>query len=496
MNKRNLLLWCIVVVSGLSAVVQDLPDIEISGPSPLKSTLEKKGLFSSELYIPDVVDSLQPIIPQIVPIISQPPEQKLRAVCLDLSNRGFHSKFIANEFIFDSLHLSASAGYQVPKNSWSQFYGKAGIIQNAPYHTLGLFFDYLNNRSPKNIKYQSDSSINLNYDFNNILGISLPCDIWFDSEFHYNQYRLRLPDKESERYYWNNSLQFRYSYSGLYEFVLGAAYTQKTPVFSVNASKIQSEPEESLDFLRGLSLYATDNRVVPGVYLSKRFMPFNDTSVLLYQESKVRTHDISDLLLEQPWQYGRDKSIVSFNPLNSHLIVNNKSLSIAKLPLNLSGDMGIGYYVDEPTYSAVSIADDLPVAKPENILQGNLDLSCRVSRESLSFTQSVKLDKGWLAGHSYSELSYLPLFSLESVFGYQYRGFDFAVWLNQFYNTIDDNTEHLRESVDLGAKVDYRFKPDIILYGKLSNLLNKGKYVYRTLPVVPASVLIGFEYYF
>lgn len=56
MSNKLIAIVVISIASYLSGVVMDLPDIEISGPSALKSTLEKRGIISSELNIPDVVD--------------------------------------------------------------------------------------------------------------------------------------------------------------------------------------------------------------------------------------------------------------------------------------------------------------------------------------------------------------------------------------------------------------------------------------------------------
>jgi len=517
MNRITILLLSLVIVSALTAVVQDLPDIEISGPSPLKSTLEKRGELSSELYISDVVDSLQPVFPPIVPEAKPIITQRNRALNLSIGNHTFHANFLANKFILEPYSLFGSANYYTPKQKWSQFDGTIGILRqtdsqqcridapvcpssriDAPVcSSLGLFVNSVRSKSSNIYKYQSDSAVNLMYNFNSVFGSPLPFEVNFDSAYHYYQDSRDTTDIESEMYYWNNRLRLKSNFISQYNLGCDASYIQKTPILSLEAMRKQSDDEEPFDFLKGLTVYATDKRIVPGIYLSKTFDKIAEsTNLLLYQDSSLKTWDTYDLMLSQPWQKRQEKAIVSINPLNSHLVITNNSLRVKLRHIYLSADIGIQYFVDEPIYTASIVSNALPIARAEGILKSNLTLTGKISKDSLSFSQSCQIDKGWLSAHAYSALYYQPLISAESLVKYAWQDFALAGLLKQYYYTQSEDGKFLREAIDLGAKLEYSVRQEVTLYCQISNLLNRGKYVYKTLPTEPASIMLGAMFYF
>lgn len=491
MNKYIVFLLGILFAASLLAEVQELPDIEISGPSLLKSTLEKKGLLHSELNVADVTDSLNPIFPPIVPMTLIAKQQKNHAAYLDISNLGFNSYFLMNNVVKDNGFISGTVNYYTPKSKWNQFNGELGLISNIEKSTLGLLIRNTSNHSPRNIKYQNDSSLKISYQLNDTHSPELPVELKISTDTHLYQDKTTIPNRKSTKYYLNNNFQFNYYFAEHQAFGFDASYIQNAPVIILQLLNTSSDEESKFDFVKSISISASETRFLPGIYLARRLMSLPETSLILYQESKIKVWDTYSLIKEQPWQYRQKKAIVSFNPLNAHLVADNKSLTIKDTPVVLSADAGIRYFVDEPLLVSNGLANDLPIAMPEGMLRSILNISAKISRAAWSYKQSFQLEKGWLAAHSYINQPYLPLFSAESRFDYKYRKFTFSASLDQSYRTQDERGNCLREAINPGAGVDYSINSDMTIYGKLSNLLNKGKYAYKTLPTEPASIMLG-----
>jgi hypothetical protein len=350
---------------------------------------------------------------------------------------------------------------------------------------------------PQGIHAQSDNSINLMYYTKPSRMLGMPLSLYAGAEFH--SYKIDKTDNTDSKTdnYVNANLKLAYYHDDNYILSAEGAYLQKVPVFTLQMAKADGADLSLLDILKGISVSATDVRIVPGLHLAKTLELSEHNALQFYQESEVITRDNYKVLLEQPWQYGKSKALVTFKPLNAHVSLANNSLAIGNTNVALSTDLGTAYLVDEPVYYAATVlGSPLPVSHPEGVLQSNFGLKCAMIMDSFSFKQSATLSKGWLAAHNYVQQPYEPLITLESMLCYSHHKLAASTWVNQYYQTFDNAHQYLREAVDIGAKLEYKISNDFAINGKLSNLLNKGKYIYQTIPTEPTSVAIGFRYNF
>ncbi len=499
MSNKLIAIVVISIASYLSGVVMDLPDIEISGPSALKSTLEKRGIISSELNIPDVVDSLKPIIPTMPEssiTYPRPKKQSKNALYSEAGNSGIKSSIMLSELFSQSNYFTANAGIHTPAKKWYQKELDAGIHHITEVTLIDFNINHIDIDTPKNISYQSDSSLQLMYDFNYNYELAFPYKMKFQTEFESYQNRNDILSRRTNKQYWNNQLTIKYLLNNIAEFTLDGSYIQESPILALKASRTLSVNKETWDFFKGVSLYISEKSIVPGIALSKRFSTFHETSLLICQESGFNVWNNYTLFIKQPWQYNQREAIISFYPLSANISMLNSSLEIMDLPLNLSSDYCIRYSINQPVLKSTSIAGDLPVAVPETVLESSLKCGFEIREDLVSFTQSFLFDKGWMVEHKYSAMSYLPMITSESSIDYTLNRFKFNLHFNQYYNTKDDTGAFLRDALDLGATVKYTLNHEAYIYLKLSNLLYKGKIVYRNLPAEPVELLLGLFYKF
>jgi len=501
MNKRIILaLFLIVFVISISALVQDLPDVEIFGPSELKSILEKKTVLNSDLLLNDIVDSLRPILPSIPPIEDPVNVYKKYSLYLDINTTSsFHSYLTADSVLAVPLSIKTFIEQKVLKKDWSDLSLKFYAQYQSEKSKFITGIKALNSYSPYVIDNQSVNSIKLHYMINQLNLFNKNVNMHIKAEIQSTSYENPISDNTKNKMYMNHNIGINFSASEDILVGLEAFYAYNTPLISVSLDFVDREDMNDYSFFKSILLYVSDKNIVPGIHLSKRTFLNKNNYIQLYQKSDVEIWDNYNLLINQPWQMLQTDALISFKPVNTHIIFSNKSLSFNGRPICLNADAGVQYLIDEPVYiKPVSdlLINALPLAEAENVLKSNIKLNGAYDTDGFSFSQSVSLEKGWVTTYSNATLPYLPLLTLDTDIEYNVESFKITNWLKQYYSTKTEEKEYLRESFDLGAKVEYNITPDFTIFIEGQNLLNKGKINYRTVPTEPASAMIGLLYIF
>lgn len=501
MNKKILVLLSLVaIVIHVSAAVQELPDVEIFGPSELKSILEKKSVLNSDLLLNDIVDSLRPILPDIPQQTSKTHPFNKYALYLDINTKfGFHSIFTADSVFSTPLSIRTDMEKNVIKEDWSNLALKLNTHYLFKRSKLTTSFATVNVYSPFDVDYQAVNAVKLHYSIDQVNAFNKMINLHMKAEIQNTRYENPISNSIKSNLYMNDNIGINFNANEDILVSLDAFYAYKTPLLTVNIGFNDSEDTDKFIFFNSISLAASDKKVVPGINLSKIAFINKNNYLQLFQESDIEIWDNYNLFLNQPWQQLQTDAILTFKPVNAHLIFNNKSFSINDRPVNIEADLGVRFNLDEPVYlmSGDNIYfKPLPFAEPENVLKNNISLAGSYQTDSFFLKQSVALERGWLTSNSNITLPYLPLVTLESNIDYKFKAVRIKSWLKQYYNTKTENKEYLRESLDLGAQVEYNINPDFTIFIKGQNLLNKGKYSYRTIPTEPTSAIIGLLYIF
>jgi hypothetical protein len=486
----------IFIFCNLLADTKDLPDVEISGPTIMKTVAGKGSILYHELLIPDIVDSLKPSLPRFPQEIDKIVEQDRYAAFIDAgSNFDIRANFVAKRFISVNNSITSSMESRHFRSDWSNLYFNTTFLRDLGDADLSTAIKVLNTKSNAIIKSHYDNSLTITYHFSNNLFKKYPIDVTIENEIHNNQVDYNKVFTYYKKNYTNHGLKTILVISQSNRLTADLLYKQSSPLVELKTEMMNNDEEKKLDFVKELSLFFSNNRLVPGMYLSKRIQINSNNNIHIYQRSSANAMDNYDITSKYLWQYPIKKSLVSFKPIDLSFIWDNSSINIANNHLAIKSEYNVSYSIDEPILSQKLnslVNKDLPQVTNIRALYNTLKIAGTYDYRNTSFNQSIAVQKGWNAQNDYQSMAYIPLVSLISSFDYNGREYLSSLWLKQYYNTKDDLDSYIRESIDAGARVGYNIRPDLLLYAEADNILNKGQYTYRTMPAKPMAIKAGF----
>lgn len=474
--------------------IQELPDVEISGPALLRSTLEKRSLSPEDLFISDIVDSLNPIFPRMIRDEIRYFKKKSSSLYADLNSVLGANLYLISDSIFTSpnsvyLNLRRSS----LKNEWSAIYGKVGIIFSMNDSQLVVYYKSTNAFSPISIEYQSDNAIHINYYLNKYNLFNKKLDIMLDFAVHSKRVEYDFSNSDDKSNYFSGHTKFISDITSSIGMDITAHYVHETPLIELNVDISRLTEDKSLDMIKCIGINITENHVVPSMHLAQRYIIDNSSYLFLYQKSSVDIKDNFSLLKEQPWQYDISDAFITFNPINFQVVYTYKNPVTHPINTILSAESGIKYSIDEPAYQTLD--GGLPFIYSADVLKTYLGASGDITYSDFSVKQSFELNKGWYTSNS-QNIHYLPLFTSKSSIKYRRDNYNISGWLNQYFGTKSDENKYLRDALVLGLGTEYNLRTNVTLYLKADNLLNKGRIIYRTVPEEPLSVKAGILYSF
>jgi hypothetical protein len=497
MKKIIIVSLILLITTVLVGDIQELPDVEITGPSSLDTYTGKKGLVSSELMIPDIVDSLRSILPTIPDENPVMRRQAGNAFYLNVNQRlGFKTYLICDSLFSKSSALFVGAEYETPRDEWKYFNGRLGLQHTTGASRLGISVGTINAYSPYLISRQTVNALNLYYNINNVIIFKRMLYINLTGELQQTHQVKRDEQDATDNLHVYNRVNLGYLHNYRNRFEIGGGLAFKTPYAYMKAGFVTGDEKSYYSFIRGLSVQVTDKRFMPCIHLSRIFQIDTNNSIQLYQKSDVKIHDTFRLLSEQPWQRMLSDVVCEYLPLNAHLIINNKSLDIGDVPISLTADLGLLYYIDKPVYHDLDDGNLFPMTTPQDVITNELSVRALYSGNVIRLSQELKLVRARLVDDADSRLPYQPELALFSSIEYRKKAFTAQAWLNQYFKTRNDIESNLRDSFDLGARVEYSFSQRFAVHLKAENVLNKGLYLFRTIPVMPPTYSAGFIFSF
>jgi len=494
MIRDNLIICLLLLFCSIIFASEELPDVEITGPSVIKSILEKRGLPYPDLLINDVVDSLQPIMP-VSPYRTPRNDStnKNFFTCEISNNFGFKASVVSDNLFKTPLLLSAKIDRRILKDEWNSTKASAGLLIDSKNNSLETKLKISSSKSAYSTDIQNINAIEVNYHVNKVKLLGQDFSMYLKGEVQSEQ-EQNSDNTESPDVSFFNGIGLITDINKSLTVVTQAQIIEKTPFLAFRLGFNNKDMSEKTNLIRSVSFFLSEDHVVPGVHLSKRFFIDDYNILYLYQNSDYRIYDHYSKYLDLPWQK-RSDPVITYQPLNAHIVLSNQSIPFHNSVLQLYCDLGLQYKMNEPTYSALS-ESDLPSMTPVNVLKNNLKVTIMHSGEHISFAQSGSLDKGWMVENDNDLLPYLPLVGFHSEVAYKKGIFGYSASLEQYYQTKDETGKHLGDAIELGSRADFTFSKNLQLYAKLTNLLNKGKFVHRNIPTEPRSISAGFMYSF
>jgi hypothetical protein len=490
--RRYILCLIIGLVSVLSAAVEDLPDVEISGPSVLKSILAKRSLGYTDLRMPDVVDSLKPILPLLPEDYPPPASSRFNFLHLSASQLMDYQFYGISDQIF---HTPFTLLAELERNSidgnWSSSSAQAGALYTYGKSRASWFVKTVRAESPYIYNYQHTSLINMNYNINKIMLSRYKADIYVNAQLHNSKHEYLDNNHVSDRMYLYNKLGLHTNLSSLSLLSLDAAYLDKTPFLSVKLGFLDKSIGESSNLVHAVNVFVSDKRLIPGIHISRRFYMGKEHILHLFQQSGYEIHDNYSLLMNQPWQKQQSDALITFIPIRTHLRYDNLSSKLWGRPLCLTLDLGAQYSLDEPILSLADTLETLPKAEPETVLTNTAELKATYKSSFSSFSQSLRISRSLFTEKDNAVVPYRPLVVLETQYLYSRQPVKAEVAFRQSYLNQDESEQDLRESFELGGMLQYDIDEAFSAFIRLSNILDKAPVLYRTLPLKPAEIEAG-----
>lgn len=496
MNKTLILLGIILIFSSISfAETQELPDVEITGPSVLKTTTTKGSILYNEILIPDVVDSLKPVLPKFPQEAIIQKKQSKYGIFIDIgSNIDIKVNLIADKLLSKQNSATACVDYTNYKKDWSYLYINSIAHRDMDNADIDVVLKVLSSYSPGYIKEQYNNSLGIRYHFSNRIMKKYPIDIILDNVIHNNQIDYGNIAGYGKQTYTKNNLITNVQISPQKQITLDLLYNQKTPLLIVKTAFIEGEEEKPLSMIKEISIALSNYRIAPGIHISKRFIRNSVNSFHLFQESSVIARNNADFASEYYWLNPLDKGLVTFKPINLSVIWNNSSFRFAQRPVVVETKYNITYSIDEPIL--VAFTNSLPQVYQIRALYNSANVSGLYAWQRVSINQSIELVKGWNCQSNFSSIAYQPLFKLNTELAYKDKAYLANLWVKQSYHTKNELNQIMRESIELSTRIAYNVRQDFMLYGQADNVLDKGLVTFRTFPASPRQVKAGFIYIF
>ncbi len=480
----------------LFATAEELPDVEITGPSELKSIMAKKGIGGNDLLLPDVVDSLKPVFPQILEIPAPKPEVLKNFLHLSADHRlNLLGCFLSDRFLGSPLGVRGRLQKHSLSDQWHNWCGELIGQYFTPASRLSFGFKKTDVKSEFYSKAQSVSVLGLNYDQERLNLFQNPSQLRLGLEMHNCRYRYLQHTEDRDEMLLNANLGLSTRLKNELLFSADAWYSYDTATIQARLDFPGDEYLDALGWFRSVSLVVSGDKIAPGIHLSKRFHIDNENLIQVFQKSDFEIMDNYKLLLGQPWQQQHKDALVSLRPLNAHLLLASRSFRLAGQPVQLSLDYGIQYVVDEYMYflTPQSGSNDLPLLKEQNVLRNNVDFILSWSAGASRFSQSCLLDKGWQTSNGNHDLPYVPFVSLLTQYTFSAHPVTFDLYAEQCFLTEDEDGADLDGVMDIGARAGFSLSGNLDVFACLINLLNRGRRVHRNVDPDPTSISLGFQ---
>jgi len=501
MSRTGLALSLMLGWAWLAAQVQELPDVEISGVSPLKTTLSHTGQLNPQDLHTDITDSLHVLVPlPINPTTEALLRQKKALVRLDLDTRLGNYLAVLLPAPYQSVSALGFIHRQLkPAAGWDY-----RELQAFAQHVLGswqsrLGLELQHTVIAVNLHEQHLFTVSAHNQLDVAKWQDVPLAIDWQTYLHLLSISETSTLDSHLPLDWDNALRFDFQVKADLQASTACAVFQKQWMFGINLERIASENGLDSPLIRSVGLVATKQRLVPEIAFLKRWQLLPDWDMVVSQLPGRTVTDLSHSLSGQPWQSLPLRHPFAFNPLNLQLSSHNSMFSTPTEKWRLTLSTGAVYWVDKTIWTqppASATGKLLPEITAAPTLETNLTTALEYQTSSWLYRQNLTLQRGWLAAQDYALLPYFPLFKADTQVSRSWSHWSAFTSFGQSYSTLAEDHAYLRETLDLSAGCSYRWTSNTDISLNILNALNRGSILHILLPQQPVTLQLSLNHLF
>jgi hypothetical protein len=484
--KRCLVL-VILLWTALSAQIQVLPDIDVSGESQIKIFLYKKALpYSRESLTADSIRAFFPLsLPELPVAQLVSPKPMLRHYLnLEADTR---------------LALEGTYRYY-PQNDWLS---RAGIRLSMLKPEADVHSCHYDLQGDYDLEAGEELGLNLLYYDTQGLGLNSKYTLGSLSSYHdelnikglhirqmSNALRISgLDQKNSALSYRNDGLGFFHQslldFSNLDWGNRWYLYSERPAIHSF----IEFEQDEIDKFSIHVLYDGYSFFPVPGFHW--RLITDFDQQLSIVNQPETKSNDFYELLEHYRWLSFDQARRNTTMPLNLRIQLEDTHSQRRLLSLpNIRISNVTQYRVND------AVLRDSPNPRaPElyfsDVFANESRISARFGQGSLVFDQALTLSLAFMANENWVKKPYDPLFKVESSLRLERYPYHAALSFYQHYLARDHYQNPLPELLDLSISAAYELSFSSQVYLKCDNLLNSPKWQFKSLPRQDTSFYAG-----
>lgn len=493
MNRYILLLGFCYAISALLASPVVLPDLEIGGTASIKSFVYKKEMS------PSFSDSLAQSMPQFYPrLMPKSPTFDKNTI-----SRG---------------HFALEANTASTVRSELSIRPESGIFEYMK-HRLSYQNDY---------SYRSHFKTNLSYTFspNHAQNLIAEADL---SHFEYRE--IDTSNLHTRLFYSAHDKSFRTVTIGNQNLVFGVDYLKQSGI-------IDSQNKVSPHFSYSNTLFGSSFNLANKIILSQNhpalmteldiptlnaFTPPNSAALVLIADGK---RVLPSLRFEYALIRELNQSLIFKNRpalaatsaedvfQNLQWLLHPKEIQVSKTPLNF----GIEYAL-RPVWERIECSNlfrfsntttvtyDTPIltdsgtALPTYRFVDSVSNISSTSMETIidkntRLVNSVAWDFTRILDEDLTRIPYKPNLRTSTELILSLSPIEYALILDQYYNTIDHWGKHLKDVIDLSIRTEYQLRPQQAIQLEINNLFNYRTYDFAGMPSRGLNLSIGYSQFF
>lgn len=494
MNRIALALF-LLLVNVLSAQIQVLPDIEVSGESQMRILLYKKALPYTSAILPG--DSLRAFLPQ-----SLPEAAVAENLLLKMPLRHFlHAEASSR------MNLEASYRYLPPNDNITSaglgmsLYAPRGNLLSNHFYAFGNFRVPTGEDMAVNLRYYNADGSGINSEFG-----SAEVQVFKD---HYTFEHFDLNQMSTG--FGVNGIKQTNSGSGLDTWGLSLSHHSviDLPDFDLGNRIHLSKGRPSWHSFVDLDLLAFDKASINLIYDGEHFIPVPgfvwryitnfDQQFSISNDPRTWQNEYAANLEYYRWIYLRNMPTAlqpTTAPLNLRFCLEDFQPTTSESFLRKFSVENQSQYLLNSALVSLSNNPDIPAIYFDDVFSNETRVSATFGQGSLVFDQSFSLNLGYLTKQDWQRLPYSALLKSVSAFSYSVYPYLAEVTLNQHYFSVDHLQQDLPEVFDLNLGAIYEFGNYDQVYLRLDNLLNSYKRPFRTLPNRGFSINVGINHRF
>lgn len=472
------------------AQVQKLPDIQVVGDSPVRAFLYKKNLpFQQE----NIVDSLPAFLPHALPQMTRGQTLLLKKIPKHFVHVEGNTRFGIDAFyrmhpyspavnsIDASVSIKAPVGNLLSNHyrAYADFISDSGDLLRSRIAYL-----YADGRGLHNEYTGFDA-----YLYSGDVEVS---DLLFkDVVTQLGAYRI-----------WQRNSNQRFEQRGLnfyhqHDIELLSQTLENRLFISMGKLGLHSSISLPVPFLdsSALHLMLDKRHVIPSLGFRWTKVTDFDQLLTISNNPHVVNQDYDENINRYRW-ISLSQGYPALLPLNLNLSYEalfplSKDFQLRSLKIENSNR----YFVHKAILQS-GVNPLIPDLTHTDVASNRTEFSAVFGDDGFNLTQLVFVDLNYLSRFNWIRAGYLPILGIETKAQYQLEKWNLGVALDQHFFSRDHLSNDLPEVIDLSLSSEYQPNQNSSIYLLASNLLNKRRWVYRSLPAQGITVFAGVRHRF